>query len=371
MKRYLAHTAALTLLGACVAAVGAQDTPDIRPRADLRGHRGPVKQIAYHPSGKLLVSAGIEGKIYVWDLETSRVARQLFPHGKTVVGNTAAGTIAATPAPRRIESIALSPDGKLIGEAAVETSRATVLRLWDLESGEQLRMIAKDVPNLRCLAFHPAGKLIAANTRDRGAWQHKIVLKDLESGDTVAELTTAGLAATLLAFSTDGKLLASAGARKIHIWNVATRKLLHTIDGHKKAIQSICFSPNGKMLVSGSVDDTVRIWSVETGKLDREIEAEQDGVFAVAFSPSGRTIASAGADKTIKLFKPKSGKMYARLWGHLDKVLCLAFSTDGKTLASGSRDTTIALWDIDEPEDDEEDEQDEDEDDEDWDWDDD
>lgn len=362
MKSRSPLMAALIVLGACIGGAGEQDTPDIKPRSDLRGHRGPVKHLAFHPDGKLLVSAGTEGKIRLWNLETGRLVRQIYPRGKTVEDR-----IVAAPTRRRIESIAFSPDGKMIGEAAAETTLATSLRLWDPEDGEEIRLLAHDVQNMRCLAFTPDGKLIATNMRDPSKWGHKIVLRDLETGKIVAELREDRLAASLIAFSADGKKLASAGARKIHIWDLAARKLLHTIDGHKKAIQSICFSPDGKLLVSGSTDDTLRIWNVETGKMEREIEAEQEGVLSVAYSPSGRTIASAGADKTIKLWKPWSGKMRARLWGHLERVLCLAFSPDGKTLASGSADTTIALWPIDE-QDDEEDEKKENEEDEEWDW---
>jgi WD40 repeat protein len=362
MKRRIALTPAVLVLGVCVAVGLGQDKPDIRPRADLRGHRGPVQHLAFHPDGKLLVSAGTEGKILLWNLETGRLVRQIYPRGKTVADSTA-----APPVRRRIESLAFSPDGKMIGEAAAEATLATSLRLWNPEDGEEIRLLAHDVENMRCLAFAPDGKLVATNMRDPVKWGHKIVLRNLETGQIVTELRNDRLAASLIAFSADGKKLASAGARKIHIWDVAAQKLVHTIDGHKKAIQSICFSPDGKRLVSGSTDDTVRIWNVETGKMEREIEAEQDGVLAVAYSPSGRTIASAGADKTIKLWKPWSGKLRARLWGHLDKVLCLAFSPDGKTLASGSADTTIALWDIEEPEH-EEGEEKEEEKDKEWKW---
>ncbi len=363
MRLRVALVPTAIVLGVCVAAGPEQDKPDIRPRADLRGHRGAVKHLAFHPDGKLLISAGTEGKIRLWDLETKRLVRQIYPRGKTV-----ADSIAAPLASRRIEAIDFSPDGQFVGEAVVEASQTAVLRLWNPETGEPVRTLAKDVPNLRCVAFYPPGKLVAANMRDPDKWGHKIVLRDLEAGTIVTELREDRLAASLIAFSADGKKLASAGARKIHIWDVAARELVHKIDGHKKAIQSICFSPDGKRLVSGSTDDTVRIWNVETGKMEREIEAEQDGVLAVAYSPSGRTIASAGADKTIKLWKPWSGKTRARLWGHLDKVLCLAFSPDGKTLASGSADTTIALWDIEEPPDEEEKEKKANEEDEDWDW---
>jgi WD40 repeat protein len=364
MKPRLTFTFALVALGICAAAGPAQDRTDIRPRADLRGHRGAVKHLAFDPEGKLLASAATEGKIWLWNLETGHLVRQIYPRGKTV-----ANTIATPLAHRRIESIEFSPDGKMIGEAAAETTLNTSLRLWNPADGEEIRLLARDVENMRCLAFTPDGKLVVTNMRDPIKWGHKIALWNVETGELVGELRDDRLSASLIAFSADGKKLATAGATKIHIWDFTARKLLHTIDGHKRAIQSICFSPDGKLLVSGSTDDKIRIWNVATGKMEREIEAEQDGVLAVAYSPTGRTIASAGSDKTIKLWKPWSGRMRARLWGHLGKVLCLAFSPDGKTLASGSADTTIALWDIKElPDEEEKEKEKEEKEDEVWDW---
>lgn len=359
MKRRLFLIPVLALLGAYAGSGIAQDKPDVYPRKDLRGNRGAIEHIAFHPNGKLLIGAGTERRIKLWDLETGRVVREIYPRGRSA---DARSSPTLAPKVRRIESIAFSPDGKMIAEVAADGSLSASLRLWNPDDGEEIRMLARDVPNLRCAVFAPDGQLIATNMRDPDKWGHQIALRNVETGKIVATLREDRLAATLLAFSTDGKLLASAGARKIHIWDVATRELKHTIDGHEKAIQSICFSPNGRFLASASTDDTVRIWKVETGKLGRKIEPEQGGVLAVAYNPAGTMLASAGADKTIKLWNPDSGKMYVRLWGHLDKVLCLAFSPDGKTLASGSRDARIALWDIEEPEEEEE-EEDDDEDD--------
>jgi WD40 repeat protein len=340
----------------CAAGGPIQDRPDVRPRSDFRGHREAVRHLAFAPDSKLLVSAGREDFLRLWSLESGRQVRRIVPRGRTVTER-----LNSTPLPRRIEAVEFSPDGSLIAEAAIETNGQTMLRLWNPEDGELLRILAERVDNMRALAFAPNGKLIASNARDPLEWGQKILLRDVETGNVVAELREKRMAASHIEFSPDGRLLASAGATKIHIWDVTQRKLLHTIPAHKKSVQSIAFSPNGKLLVSGSADDTVRVWKVDSGTMDLEIEAEQDGVLAVAFTPSGNGIASAGADKTINLWKTKSGRKYRRLWGHLDKVYCLAFSPDGKTLASGSGDSTIMLWDVLEPEDDEEeDEEDED-----------
>lgn len=345
------------VVGLSVASGAAQDKPDIRPRNDLRGHRGAVQHLAFHPNGKLLASADAKGRIRLWDLETSRVVRQIFPRGRSVNDQSDLRL-----APRRIESMAFSPNGEMIGEVAADSPRATALRLWNPDDGQEIRLLAQGVPSMRCLAFTPDCKLIATNVREAGTWRHKIILRDIETGKIITELREERLAAALITISPDGKTLASAGGRNIHIWNLPERKLVHKISSHERAIQSICFSPDGKLLASASTDDTVRVWNVETGKQMREIEAEQDGVLALAYSPNGRTIASAGADKTIKLWKTDTGTMRARLWGHLEKVLCLAYSPDGKTLASGSGDTTIALWEVGELEEQEVEEEDE----EDW-----
>lgn len=335
-----------TMFLATVAVVAEQDqgAPDIRPIADLRGHRETVNHLAFSPDGKMLASAGAEGQVYLWDTAGRKILRKLFPKEKSVTAESLRANLT-----RRIESIAFSPDGKLLAEAAQETTGLSMLRLWNVETGEVERVLAEGVDNLRSVAYSPDGKIVAHNALDPLGWKHNIVLRDPASGKELGSMTDTNLAATVLAFSPDGKLLASGGGKKVHIWNVEQRKLLHAIEAHEKALQSICFSPNGKWVVSGGTDDKIKVWNVETGKMELEIKADQETVNVVAFSPSGKSIASGGKDRTIKLWKPKSGKKFARLWGHLDRVNCLAYNPVDGILASGSGDSTIALWKIDEP----------------------
>ncbi len=336
-----------------------QDNPDRRPFRDFRGQRGAVEQIIFSADGKSLVSSGADGRIYVWDVARGELVRQIFPRERAVDANLMTG-----PHSRRIDCIALSPDGKTIAESAVEPTLDTVVRLWNKQTGEPTAELLHGRQHVRSLAFTPDGKYLIYSVQDPDRWAETIVFLDLKTRKKAFELSEKRLAVTNMAVSPDGKRLAASGPRRIYIWDIARKKLLHTIKAHKKVIRSIAFSPNGKLLLSGATDDTVHVWNVRTGKRTLEIKAEQDGVLAVAFSPTGRTIASGGANHTIKLWQPKSGKLRWRLWGHLDRVLCLAFAPDGKTLASGSRDTTIALWKIVEPAD--EDESQPEQDDEDW-----
>ena len=335
---------AITILaGLSVALCSAQteDRVELRPIKDLRGSRGAVQHLMFHPDGEHLISVGDDAKITFWDIDERSIVQRLFPREREAEEHL---TIAV--ASRRIEDLAISPDGKTLAEAAVEPSQKTILRFWDPTSGEETRVFARDEANMRCVLFTPDGKNVITNQRDPVRWAYKVLIRDAKTGKTVAELDEKRLAATHMAISADGAYLATAGGTKLHIWDLKKRELKHIIDAHEKAIQSINFSPNGKLLVSGSSDDTVRIWRVDTGKRELEIKAEQEGITAVSYTPTGNLIVSAGRDKTVKVWKARSGFQHGRLWGHAGEVLCLAFNKDGSRLASGGRDSLIALWDL-------------------------
>lgn len=173
-----------------------------------------------------------------------------------------------------------------------------------------------------------------------------------------------------IAFSPDGKLLASggwAGENYLELYNAGTLKLIKTFKRKPDTLNNpfIAFSPDGKHLATASLDDPMIIWDTETGReflnfpnftsVSEAIYAS-DGritnlskmkiVWEVAYAPDGKLLATAGPKKDVHLFDALRGQELAMLSGHTGDVKCLAFSRGGKLIATGGSDGRVLLWDV-------------------------
>ena len=132
----------------------------------------------------------------------------------------------------------------------------------------------------------------------------------------------------------------------IMLGDLTTRTNTAKLRGHAHHVSSLAFSQDGKTLASGSEDCTIKLWDLATGKNTATFKGHEHFVDCVIFSRDDKTVASASWDRTIKLWDVASGMNTATINGHTDQVYSLVFSPDGKTLASGSLDKTIKLWDV-------------------------
>ena len=162
-------------------------------------------------------------------------------------------------------------------------------------------------------------------------------------------------AVVAVAFSPDGKTLASLNDGDVKLWDLATNKERATLEGHTKedretteaayGVESVAFSPDGKTLAAAAHDMTVKVWDVATAKRST-LQGHTHAVYCVAFSSDSKTLASASGDKTVKLWDLATGKERATLHGHTESVMSVAFCSDGKTLATASLHKTVKLWDV-------------------------
>ena len=118
---------------------------------------------------------------------------------------------------------------------------------------------------------------------------------------------------------------------------------IQTLYGHGNQVRSVAFSHDGKQVVSGSDDKTIKIWDASSGACHKTLEGHSGWVYSVAFSHDGKQVVSGSDDATIKIWDARSGACAKTLEGHSLWVYSVAFSHDGKQVVSGSDDETIKI----------------------------
>jgi WD40 repeat protein len=330
ISRFLSRNTGLLLTTLMIYGLAIQHLPAQDSKATFVGDDGWMDAVAFSPDGKTLASGGTTA-VQVWDLATGMEVRRF----KTPEDG--------------VRPVAFSRDGKILASAGDTKSQGVRVMLWDVASGKALQEF-HPTASVTCLAFNPDGTTISAGETGSLIWTWNLI-----SGKKTAQFQSN---APILAFamSGDGKLLAyGSTASNFGVFDLVTGKPTPSLNEkttsksdtpHRGSVFSVAFAPDGKVLATGSEDQTIKMWDVTSGKVLTTLRSHTGGVTSVAFSPDGELLASGGEDQTIRLWDVSEGNVVARLQGHADNVTCVRFSPNGKLLASASHDGTVKLWDI-------------------------
>jgi WD40 repeat protein/tRNA A-37 threonylcarbamoyl transferase component Bud32 len=119
-----------------------------------------------------------------------------------------------------------------------------------------------------------------------------------------------------------------------------------TMRGHVGGVNRVVFTPDGKRIISGGEDGTIRVWDIATGKELMKIDAHKSWITYTRVHPDGKQIASSSGENTVKLWDLDNGNLIRIFHGHTGRVTCVDFSPDGKRLVSCSVDSTVRVWDV-------------------------
>jgi WD40 repeat protein/serine/threonine protein kinase len=294
----------------------------------LKGHDGWVLSVAYSPDGKHLATASEDGTARVWDASTGAEELRFPSHAAPV------------------HCVAYSPDGRRLASWGMDFH----LRVWDASTGEEQQRLAGHSGRVFNLHFHKDERhLVSAGADGMRLW-------DLKTGEkrAIKGINSACLRAL---FSPDGERLVSAlWDNSVQVWDWRNEQEVLSLREHTSMVMGLawCGAPAPRVpgrLASAGFDGTVRVWNATPLALDpprrgRLLQGHHEGQCGLVFSPDGRYLVTASMDGSAKLWEVGTGKLIHTLTGLDTTYPSAGFHAGGKLLTTVTVDGTMVQWDV-------------------------
>jgi WD40 repeat protein len=311
---------------------------------DPQGHSAQITNVMFTPDGKTLVSISHDKAIRLWDVETGDLVKTI----RGQIGDGPEGMLFAG---------ALSPDGKILALGGFLSKpgddpdkNVGQIRLFNVESGEQIGMLKGHENVVFALAFSQDGTWLASGSGDR-----TVRIWDI-SGRLIAMLRGHSAPVSDIAFSPDKRKFVSASFdRTLRLREL--KKNLQGVEGfdvlqssydmekHSDRVYCVAYAPDGKYLVSGGADGKILLWD-GNGKFLKQIDQVQYPIATISFSADSQNIVtSGGTGKSTAVYVIPSGEKLTTFTKHTNTVEALAFYKNGLIATAGGNENDIYIWD--------------------------
>ena len=248
-------------------------------------------------------------------------------------------------------AVAVTPDGRL----AVSGSDDKTLKVWNLQTGQELITLSGHLDGVGAVAVMPYGRYVISVGKDR-----KMKVWDLQIGRELFTLTRFRDAmrflidllrgrspdVTTVALTPDGhQAIAASGERTLKVWDLQTGQVKHTLKGHRGHVTAVAMMSDGRRAISGSEDGTLRVWDLQTGREVLTLARLRDRVVGIAVTPDGHRAVSASWN-CLKVWDLQTGRQEQSLIGRGAKVTAVAMMPDGRRVISAADDGTLTIWDL-------------------------
>jgi WD40 repeat protein/tRNA A-37 threonylcarbamoyl transferase component Bud32 len=340
------------------------DVPGKRSRATLSAHKGPVTSVSFAEDGRLLASGSADRSIRLWDPILDRellpplpghaeavLTVAFAPGAKVLASGGSDSTVKLWDIAGRkeidtlrghtqaVNALAFAPDGRLLATASSDGTA----RLWRPATGEQHTLFRGHAKAVRGVAFAPDGKTLASSSADGTI---KLWLVDPPGDDAPpfkVDLGGQPPQPPVSAFGQDATAFVTVKNRDkaIRLWNLLEMQERVLLNDYPCLVTAVALSADDKLLAVGGEDQLIRIYD-DTGRLTATLKGHKGAIHTLAFGPDGRLLLSGGADGSARLWDAVAGTEKSVLRESEDTVRPLALSADGRLVAFGPRE--VKLW---------------------------
>ncbi len=279
-----------------------------------------IKALLVNADATRAITCSTDKTLKIWDLETGHELRTLVGHSDEVNG------------------LAVTDDWRVV----VSASRDQTLKAWDLETGRLLCSLAGHSDSIYGVGLSANGHIAVSASKDT-----TLKVWDMELGCELHTLVGHSALVESVAVSADGRLAISASWDKtLKLWDLSMGQELRTLVGHSRAVRDVKLSGDGRIAASVSTDDTLRVWDLSKPTGQYVQIGHSDSVQNIAISADGRVAVSASKDPKIKVWDVETTRTSHILVGHSDIVTGVAISSDGRLAVTGSDDKIIRIWNL-------------------------